>query len=94
MAGRNRQADQGRAKGHALICRPTMEGVRFGGPFFYAHIYLNTGDSNEARRAILSGSILNTGDSFERGRAIPAGAINRGDLFLAIYLVDNVTGLD
>lgn len=55
-------------------------------------VYINTGESNEARRAILSGSILNTGDSFERARrAIPAGAINRGDLFLAIYLVDNVT---
>ena len=69
-----------------------LQGPASAGPFFMP-VYINTGDSNEARRAILSGSILNTGDSFERGRAIPAGAINRGDLILAIYLVDNVTGL-
>jgi hypothetical protein len=56
-------------------------------------VYYNTGDSNEARRAILSGSILNTGDSFERKRAGDSGGRNKSRRFiLAIYLIDNVTG--
>ena len=63
-----------------------LQGPASAGPFFMP-VYINTGDSNEARRAILAGSILNTGDSFERGRAGDSDGRNKsrrfnfGDLF-------------